>query len=93
MGTEPTETNFDFLWFNGTEWRTLGWSLNFDGSSEGWQSASFYVPSWGQGETTQIMFRVFDWGQETNPTAYLRNIASSTRPVPKPATLILFGKD
>ena len=92
MGTEPTEPNLDFLWFNGTEWQTLGWTLNFDGSSESWQSASFYVPSWGRGETAQIMFRVFDLGQETDPTVYLRNIVSNgSTPVPEPTTMLLFG--
>ena len=94
MGVEPSEPNFDFLWFNGTGWETLGWNLNFDGTSDSWQSAEFYVPSWGQGETAEIMFRLYDWGQETNPTVYLRNIASSgtgTAPVPEPATMVLFG--
>ena len=92
MGVEPTERNLDFLWFNGTEWETFGWALNFDGSSEGWNSASFYVPSWARGDNAQIRFQLFDWGQQTNPTVYLRNIASNgTAPVPEPASIILLG--
>lgn len=89
MGTEPTEWNFDFLVFNGTEWETLGWNLNFEGSSEGWQSASFYVPTWARGENAQIKFQVFDWGQNTDPTVYLKNIESI--PTPEPTTMLLFG--
>ncbi|WP_319550383.1 PEP-CTERM sorting domain-containing protein [Desulfogranum marinum] len=92
MGMEPTDFNCDFLWFNGAQWETFGWALNFDGSSDGWNTASFLVPSWAQGDTAQIRFQLFDWGQQTNPTIYLRNIVSNgTAPVPEPTTLLLFG--
>jgi hypothetical protein len=89
MGVEPTDGNFDILFFNGTEWETFGWELNFDGSSDGWESASFYVPEWARGKDVQIMFSLFDWGQVTDPTVYLRNIGSA--PVPEPATIFLLG--
>jgi hypothetical protein len=89
MGIEPTENNFDVLFFNGTEWETFGWELNFSGSSSEWETASFWVPPWLRGQDVQIMFSLFDWGQETDPTVYLRNIGSA--PVPEPATIILLG--
>ena len=91
MGTEPTNFNFDALFFNGTEWETFGWQLNFSGSSTDWASASFYVPTWARGQSVQIKFSLFDLGQETDPTVYLRNIASTSAPVPEPSTLLLFG--
>jgi len=50
-----------------------------------------WVPPWARGEEVQIKFSVLDWGQETDPTVYLRNIASTSSPVPEPATLLLFG--
>lgn len=91
-GTEPTDFNLDVLFFNGTEWETFGWALNFDGSSDQWNTASFWVPPWLRGESTQIMFSLYDWGQVTDPTVYLRNIgSSSSAPVPEPATIILLG--
>jgi hypothetical protein len=34
LGMEPTEPNLDVLLFNGTEWETFGWELNFGGSSD-----------------------------------------------------------
>ena len=91
MGTEPTDSNFDVLFFNGTEWETLGWQLNSGGTSTDWASASFYVPTWARGENVQIKFSLLDFGQQTNPTVYLRNISSNSAPVPEPSTLILFG--
>ena len=92
MENEPTEGNFDVLFFNGTEWETFGWELNFFGSSDGWQSASFWVPEWAQGLDVQIQFSVFDFGDDTNPTVYLNNIGSNgTAPVPEPTTVILLG--
>jgi probable HAF family extracellular repeat protein len=89
MGMEPTDGNFDVLFFNGTQWETFGWELNFDGSSSEWETASFWVPPWLRGQDLQIMFSLFDWGQETDPTVYLRNIGSA--PVPEPATIFLLG--
>jgi len=92
MGVEPTDFNLDILFFRGTQWEALGWNLNFDGTSDQWQSASFWVPEWARGIDAQIMFSVLDLGQNTDPTVYLRNIgSSSTAPVPEPATLILLG--
>ncbi len=91
MGMEPTESNFDVLFFNGENWETFGWELNFGGSSDQWETASFYVPPWARGENTRIMFSLLDWGQETDPTVYLRNIGSTSAPVPEPATIILLG--
>jgi len=98
MGTEPAEGNFDVLFFNGTEWETFGWELNFDGSSTEWQMATFRVPPWLRGEDVQIMFSLYDWGVVTDPTVYLRNIGSSfalasasSAPAPEPATIVLLG--
>jgi hypothetical protein len=92
MGTEPTSGRFDVLYFSGTEWVNFGWQLNLKESSIDWASALFHVPAWAQGENVQIMFSLTDWGQETDPTVYLRNIASnSSAPVPEPTTMILFG--
>jgi hypothetical protein len=88
MGVEPTEFNLDVLFFNGVNWETFGWVLNFDGDSDQWESASFWVPPWARGENTQVMFSLLDWGQETDPTVYLRNIGTS---VPEPSTLLLIG--
>lgn len=89
MGMEPTGPNLDVLFFNGTDWETFGWQFNFDGSSDQWETASFYVPEWARGSEAQIMFRVFDLGQVTDPTLYLSGISSS--PVPEPSTMILLG--
>jgi probable HAF family extracellular repeat protein len=91
MGMEPTDGNFDVLFFNGTEWETFGWELNFDGSSTKWGTASFWVPPWLRGDSVQIMFSLLDLGDVTDPTVYLRNIGSSSAPVPEPATIILLG--
>ena len=80
------------LFFNETNWETFGWELNLGGSSTDWASASFWVPEWARGKETQILFRLYDGGAETDPTVYLRNIASNgTAPVPEPATMLLFG--
>lgn len=96
MGTEPTSSNTDVLsvfFFNGTNWEISGWKLNFlSGSSTDWASASFWVPKWARGKNVQIMFSLTDGGQEvTNPTVYLRNIASTSAPVPEPATILLLS--
>ncbi|MBC2736574.1 MAG: PEP-CTERM sorting domain-containing protein [Desulfobacteraceae bacterium] len=91
MGTEPTDFNLDILFFRGTEWETLGWTLNFNGDSEQWLSASFWVPQWARGLEAQIRFSVFDLGQDTDPTVYLANIGSNSAPVPEPSTIILMG--
>jgi hypothetical protein len=91
METEPTDWNMDILFFNGTEWETFGWALNFDGSSDGWETASFWVPQWARGLEAQIRFSVFDLGQDTNPTVYLANIGSNSAPVPEPSTIVLMG--
>jgi hypothetical protein len=80
-----------FLFFNGTNWETFGWALNFDGSSDQWETASFYVPEWARGENTRIMFSLLDLGQETNPTVYLRNIGSAATSVPDAPITILLG--
>lgn len=82
MGMEPTDGNFDVLFFNGTEWETFGWELNFDGSSTDWETASFRIPPWLRGHDVQIMFSLLDRGQVTDPIVYLRNIGSSSTPVP-----------
>ncbi|MBC2736573.1 MAG: PEP-CTERM sorting domain-containing protein [Desulfobacteraceae bacterium] len=91
METEPTDWNMDILFFNGTEWETFGWALNFDGSSDEWQTASYWVPPWARGENVQMMFSLLDWGQVTDPTVYLRNIGSNSAPVPEPSTIVLMG--
>lgn len=89
MGQEPQGFNLDILFFKDDEWKFLGWELNFDGSSEGWETASFWVPPWARGLDTQIMFSLFDYGEYTDPTVYLRNISSD--PIPEPATMLLLG--
>jgi hypothetical protein len=91
MGTEPTGFNLDVLFFNGTEWETFGWALNFDGTSDQWDTASFWVPPWARGENVQIIFSLLDLGQETDPTVYLRNIGSATTSVPDAPITILLG--
>lgn len=92
MGQEPTGFNLDILIFRGTEWEVLGWELTTDGSSAGWETASFWVPDWARGLEAKIRFNLFDLGQDTDPTVYLRNITSSgSAPVPEPSTIILLG--
>ena len=91
MESEPTEFNFDLMFFNGTDWELIGAEWTDEGSSSDWLSASLLVPEWARGLETQIMFSLFDWGQSTDPTVYLRNISSSSAPVPEPSTLLLFG--
>lgn len=89
MGTEPTEFNLDILLFKGDHWEVFGGIPNFDGSSDEWATFSMMVPEWARGRETQIKFVLADWGQDTDPTVYLRNISSD--PVPEPATFLLLG--
>jgi hypothetical protein len=92
MGQEPDGPNLDILVLSGGEWkRLLGWKVNFDGSSTEWKTASFMVPEELQGLETQIRFDVLDFGADTDPTVYLRNIDSGTAPVPEPATMLLLA--
>ncbi len=91
MGTEPTEFNFDLMIYNGTGWEILGAEWTFGGSSTEWLSASLLVPEWARGLETQIMFSIFDLGQSTDPTVYLRNISTNSAPVPEPSTIVLLG--
>ena len=92
MGQEPEGYNLDILFFSGGEWmKFFGWKLNFDGSSTEWETASFVVPEYLRGLETELRFRVFDFGADTDPTVYLRNIDSSAAPVPEPATMLLLG--
>ncbi len=62
MEIEPTDQNFDLLWRNGTERETFGWVLNFDGISDEWNAASFWVPEWARGHEAQInlLWRIRD---------------------------------
>lgn len=58
MGMEPTEFNLDVLFFNGIEWETFGWALNFNGASDQWNTASFWVPPClSVGDTAQAVHR------------------------------------
>jgi hypothetical protein len=91
MEPEPTEFNFDLMFFNGTDWELIGAEWTVEGSSSDWLSASLLVPEWARGLESQIMFSLFDWGQATNPTVYLRNIGTNSAPVPEPSTIVLFG--
>jgi hypothetical protein len=91
MGQEPNDKNFDILFFHDNEWKFAGWDVNFDGSSNEWETLSFWVPQWARGLETQIKFVLADWGQTTDPTVYLRNISSSSAPVPEPSTILLLS--
>ncbi len=92
MGQEPDGFNMDIFYFIDNSWRLLGGDITFDGSLSEWETASFVVPEALRGLQTQIRFGVFDFGEYTDPTVYLRNIASNgTAPVPEPATIILLG--
>jgi len=92
MGQEPSEFNLDILFFRDNTWHLLGGDLNLEGTSSDLESVSFAVPHELQGLSTQIRFRVYDFGEYTDPTVYLRNIASNgTAPVPEPSTMLLLG--
>jgi len=92
MGQQPDGFNMDIFFFHDNSWHLLGGDLNFDGSSSAWENISLMVPHELQGLQTQIRFSVYDLGADTDPTVYLRNIASNgTAPVPEPATLLLLG--
>lgn len=92
MGQEPDGFNMDIFFFRDNSWHLLGGDLNFDGSSSAWESISVVVPEALRGLETQIRFSVYDLGDYTDPTVYLRNIASNgTAPVPEPATMLLLG--
>lgn len=92
MGQEPDSFNMDILYFRDDSWHLLGGDVNFDGSSSDWATLSYAVPEELQGLETQIRFGVLDLGFDTDPTVYLRNIASNgSAPVPEPATLLLLG--
>ena len=62
---------------------------NLDGSSDEWETFSMLVPYWTKGRETQIKFWVADWGQDTDPTVYIRNISSAS--VPKPSIMLMLG--
>ena len=89
MGQEPTSLNFDVLIFRNGQWNFVGGDVNTGGSSTQWETLTFDVPEWAQGTQTQIKFVLADFGQETDPTVYLRNV--STGAVPEPSTILLFG--
>jgi len=91
MGTEPTGFNIDILGFRGDEWEVFGLDFNVGGSSTDWDSYVMNVPDWAVGEETELMFRVYDFGQETDPTVYLRNIESTSVPEPSVIALMLTG--
>lgn len=92
MGQEPAGFNMDIFYFRDNSWHLLGGDVNIDGSSTGWESISMVVPEELRGVATQIRFGVLDLFSDTDPTVYLRNIASNgAAPVPEPTTLILLG--
>ncbi len=92
MSQEPTGFNMDIFFLRDNSWHLLGGDINFDGSSSAWENISLIVPHELQGLQTQIRFSVYDFGADTDPTIYLRNIASNgTAPVPEPSTMLLLG--
>jgi len=92
MEQEPTGFNMDIFFLRDNSWHLLGGDINFDRSSSAWENISLVVPHELQGMQTQIRFSVYDLGEYTDPTVYLRNIASNgTAPVPEPATMLLLG--
>lgn len=89
MGQEPDGFNMDIFFFRDNSWHLLGGDINFDGSSSAWETISLLVPHELQGRETQIRFSVYDFGEQTDPTAYLRNIQSAS--VPEPTTMLLLA--
>ncbi len=89
LDNAPNNINLDILFFNGTNWESFGWALNFNGSSTDWASVSFLVPTWARGENIQIMFSLENLAGETNPMVFLNNIRPQS--VPEPTTMLLLG--
>lgn len=92
MGQEPVNNNIDILFLRNGTWQVLDTVMHFGGSSDSWATETFVIPNHLIGQEIQLRFIVSDVGAETDPTVYLRNIASSgTAPVPEPATMLLLG--
>jgi hypothetical protein len=89
MGQKPDGFNMDVFFFRDNSWHLLGGDINFDGSSSEWETMSLVVPNELRGLETQIRFSVYDLGDVTDPTVFLRNIQSAS--VPEPATMLLLG--
>ena len=93
MGEDPSPYNgqsFDVLALQGgAGWKYIGQIAAYNSSTD-WLTAMIAVPQEFWGLETQIRFVLSDFGPETDPTVYLRNISSS-QPVPEPASMLLFG--
>jgi hypothetical protein len=94
MGEDPppySGQSFDVLALQGgAGWQYIGQIAAYNSSSD-WLTAMIAVPQEFWGLETQIRFVLSDFGPGTDPTVYLRNIASNTAPVPEPASMLLFG--
>jgi hypothetical protein len=97
MGITPPEYQqglmFDVLALQGGDgWQYIGQTDSYGSSTNGWDTTTFIVPENLQGFNTQLRFVLNDYSPDTDPTVYLRNIASNgIAPVPEPATLFLLG--